>query len=134
MQVPLLLTRQVFVKLIPASTLVLSGIVTSITKDALFVQSGIFVGRGVSAVAVNSGNGVAKVSVAIGVSVIWAGKSVWVGDWVSVDVDMAGCAVACGLQLERITVISEATMNSFLIILTSSSFLPDSKFDQLTQC
>ena len=122
MQVPLLLTRQVFVKLIPASTLVLSGIVTSITKDALFVQSGIFVGRGVSAVAVNSGNGVAKVSVAIGVSVIWAGKSVWVGDWVSVDVDMAATnAAAVELRIE----LADAKGNRMTYLLAPAFTIGD---------
>jgi|SRR6266498_1265501 len=130
MHVPVLLTRQVFVKGAPALISLLSGIVTSVTKDALFVQSGIFVGRGVSAVAVNCGNVVAKVSTAIGVSVFGAGESVWAGALVSEAVATEGCAVVCGLQLERISIINEATMHSFLLILTSSAFLPDSKFDQ----
>src|SRR6266487_3571787 len=121
MQVPLLLTRQVFVKLIPASTLVLSGIVTSITKDALFVQSGIFVGRGVSAVGVNCADVASAVSVFVtkGVSVFDVGDSISVGVCVSEEGVTAGPAVACGLQPESINVINKGTMNSLLIILTS---------------
>src|SRR5687767_11425586 len=55
--------RQVLVKVAPPVTLLLSGMVTSVTKDALFVQSGGLVGAGVPTVAVSVGR-VADVSVA----------------------------------------------------------------------
>ena len=75
MQVPVLLMRHVFVKAEPAFTDVLSGMVTSATNEALFVQSGAFVGLA-SGVDVSVG-ATSTTSVAAGVSV--AGASVAVG-------------------------------------------------------
>jgi hypothetical protein len=66
--VPVLLMRQVFVKVVPPATLVLSGMVISVTKEALFVQSGGLVGKGVPTVGVAVGN-VAEVSVTVGSAV-----------------------------------------------------------------
>src|SRR5688572_10203776 len=55
--------RQVLVNVEPPGTVLLSGMVTSVTKEALFVQSGGLVGAGVPTVAVSDGC-VAEVSVA----------------------------------------------------------------------
>jgi len=114
MQVPVLLIRQVLVNASPALTLLLSGMVTSATKDALLVQSGALVGRGGSGVA-EGVSGLAGDSVAAGASV--AGTSVAVEVWISVEVGAGGDSVDCPLQAERITVNSKVTLNSFLIIL-----------------
>jgi hypothetical protein len=119
MHVPVLLTRQVFVNDVPAPILLLSGTVTSVTKEALFVQFGSLAGRGVSRVAVALG-GVAGGSVTAGVSrvgVSGTAVSVWVGAWVSEAVGTAGCVAACGLQLESINVASNVIMNTLLTIL-----------------
>jgi hypothetical protein len=53
MQVPVLLMRHVFLKLVPATISVLSGMVTSLTNAALFVQLGSLGGRVGSMVGVN---------------------------------------------------------------------------------
>ena len=54
MQVPVFAIRHVLVKIVPPAITVLSGIVTSATKEALFVQLGSLVGLGGSGVRVNS--------------------------------------------------------------------------------
>jgi len=129
MQVPVLLTRQVLVNFVPPAIFVLSGMVTSATKEALLVQSGALVGRDVPTVGV-AVNGVEDVTVAevsagngVNVSVV-TGASVMeisaVGTWVSVSVngDVAVAAGTCPLQADRASVIRAVTMNSFLIILS----------------
>ena len=55
MQVPVFVTRQVLVKVVSPTISVLSGMVTSVTNEALLVQPGSLVGLGGSGVAVNSG-------------------------------------------------------------------------------
>jgi hypothetical protein len=84
------LTRQVFVKVELAGTMLLSEIVTSVTKTALLVQSGGLVGMGVSGVGVWLGcsNGG---SMAVGASVV-AAAWVCVGGAVAVAVS-AGVGV-----------------------------------------
>src|SRR5688572_2437464 len=126
--------RQVLVNVEPPATVLLSGMVTSATKEALFVQSGGLVGAGVPTVAVSDGS-VADVSVvatsvetetdtsvavvAAGVSVVVATGGVFevataagVGDWVP--------------HAENNKADTEAITTSFLFILhilfkTSSS-------------
>lgn len=115
MHVPVLLTRQVFVKGVPAPIVVLSGTVTSVTKAALFVQLASLVGRGVSAVAVDPEDIAVRVTSGAGVSVTDAGGSVATGAWVCVDVGTAGCSVPCGLQPISIS-ITTTLENDFLII------------------
>src|SRR5688572_7343201 len=91
--------RQVLVNVEPPATVLLSGMVTSATKEALLVQSGGLVGAGVPTVAVSDGS-VAEVSVVAAsvetVAVVPTGASVvattggvfegvsvaGVGDWV----------------------------------------------------
>ena len=127
MQVPVLLTRQVFVKIVPPATLVLSGMVTSATKEALLVQSGTLVGRdrsvvGVSAaaegvvdvaVAEVSGSGALDVSVTAGASVMDISA---VATGPSVAVTVAVSAAACPLQADETSASRAVTTNSFLII------------------
>ena len=141
MHVPVLVTRQVFVKGVPALIVVLSGMVTSVTNDALFVQFGSFVGRGVSGVEVNGGGvSVATmvavividvcvsvdncVSVTIIVALVGIGVCASVGICVSVlaEVDTAGEVVVCEAQLESNSAINKAIRNSLLIILASFAF------------
>ena len=73
-QVPLLLMRQVLVKVVPPATLVLSGMVISVTNEALLVQSGGLVGKGVPTVGVSEpANSVADVAVAEEFSGLYCG-------------------------------------------------------------
>ena len=109
MHVPVFLIRQVLVKVTSVLTGVLSGMVTSMTKVALFVQPGTLVGMGVSGVMVIVGE-VVGVSVDVGDSVLGLGV-------VSV---MTGVAASSGdfpPQAERMMAVREATMNTLLIIL-----------------
>jgi hypothetical protein len=120
--VPVFLTRQVLVKIVPPTTSLLSGIVTSCTNEALFVQSGEFVGPDGLGVEVSAGcvaDVVSEVG-ALGVSVT-VGATVVVGDavalWVSVEIGTAVSVEAPPPQAESITAMRVATMNSFLVIL-----------------
>ena len=74
MQVPVFKIRHVLVNESSPAISVLSGMVTSVTKEALFVQLGIFVGRG-SGVEVDSG---VAVDVEVASTSTVAGASVWV--------------------------------------------------------
>jgi hypothetical protein len=117
MQVPVFLTRHVFVKVVPAGTISLSAIVTSATKAALLVQSGELVGRGVSGVgvALASTDGV---SVAVGLSVAVATR-------VSVTVGATGVAVSVGDCLPQAEVINtrkRKTTSNFSLIKASLLF------------
>src|SRR5262245_32439755 len=107
MQVPVLLTRQVLVKVVPPATLVLAGMVTSATKEALLVQSGALAGWSVPTVGVTV-NGVEEVAVAEAsdgvVSVSIAGGSVAgmevVATGAVVAVTVAVSTAACPLQAD----------------------------------
>ena len=129
MQVPVLLMRHVLVKAVPPATLVLSGIVTSATKEALLVQSGALVGRDGSTVGVCAASGVDDVAVAdtsgeggADVSVIAGGSvtdtsAVATGD--SVAVTVAVSTSACPPpQADKTSAIRAVTTNSFLIIFS----------------
>jgi hypothetical protein len=125
MQVPVFLTRQVFVKVVPAPIAVLSGMVTSATNAALFVQSGALVGMGVPDVGVESGCVVeAEVSVAMEFS--GAGVSVAAGASVSVGLEAGDSVDVCPPQAASVIAINDITINSFLIILNSFIHEPDS--------
>src|SRR6266498_2116584 len=126
MQVPVLLTRQVLVKVVPPATLVLSGMVTSATNEALLMQSGTLVGRDGSRVGVCATSGVAEVAVAevsgggtVNVSAR-TGASVLdisaVATGLSVTVTVAVSAGACPLQADKTSASRAVTTNSFLII------------------
>ena len=133
MHVPVLLTRQVLVKGVPATMLVLSGIVTSATNEALFVQLGSLGGRvavgvvgvdGVSvgdAVNVPDSSGVRAVSWETGTSL--AGGSVAATAWVSVDVGRAASVGDCVPQPASTMAISEA-IKSILRIIPASFVFP----------
>src|SRR5690349_10252298 len=109
MQVPVLLIRHVLVKVVPPAILVLSGIVTSATKEALLVQSAAFAGCSVPTVAVTV-NGVAEVAVAevsgeAGIAVSALGSASVMETSVvatvpSVAVTVAVSAVACPPQAD----------------------------------
>jgi hypothetical protein len=107
MQVPVFLTRQVFVKVVPEGILLLSGMVTSATKAALLVQSGELVGMGVSGMGV-------ELACTDGVFVA-------VGIWVSVKV---GVMVSTEVRVPQAEVINtrkrKITSNFFLM---GTSFL-----------
>jgi hypothetical protein len=121
--------RHVLVKVVPPATLVLSGMVTSATKEALLVQSGALVGRDGStvgdcaaagvdwvAVAEISGEAGADVSVIAGGSVMETGAVV---AGTSVAVTVAVSASACPLpQADKTSAIRAVTTNSFLIIFS----------------
>jgi hypothetical protein len=119
MHVPVFLTAQVLVKMDVARTELLSGTVTSATKDALFVQSGELVGLGVAGVAVTVGG-------AAGVS-RETSASVDVGAVVSVDgavvAATGGVASSEGLTPQPVSSIAVDTMTTmaFRIISTSSA-------------
>jgi hypothetical protein len=118
MQVPVFLTRQVFVKLVPAGTISLSAMVTSATKAALLVQSGELVGMGVSGVAV-------ALACADGVSVavvMTVGASVAIAARVSVTVGTAVSAGDRAPQAEVINTTKRQTTNNFFLIKTSIQF------------
>jgi hypothetical protein len=118
MHVPVFLICQVLVKALPASTTLLSGIVTSATKDALFVQPGSLVGLGAEDVAVTSGvaDGAATTSVApvTGASVAGAAVAIddgAVGDGTAVSVE------ACPPQAESVNAINKVITDSFFAIM-----------------
>src|SRR6186997_416808 len=119
MQVPVLLTRQVFVKGVPATMGVLSGMVTSVTNAALLVQLASLVGRGVSGVEGVPGGS----SVAVGdnstATVAWTGASVTVGSSVTVEVATAASVGVCELQPARMIVTSRVMINIFLVMAAS---------------
>jgi hypothetical protein len=77
--------RQVLVNVVPPTILVLSGMVTSVTNNALLVQSGGLVGMGVPTVGV-AVSGVAGVSVTavVGVPAVSVTAGVSVTDVVAV--------------------------------------------------
>jgi hypothetical protein len=110
------------VKGAPATIVVLSGIVTSVTKDAPFVQFGSFVGRGVSGVDVNCDRIGAGVSMATSVSAVCAGACVSVGSCVAVEVATGGGVAVCEAQPESKSVNNKIKTNNFPIILTSFAF------------
>jgi hypothetical protein len=117
--------RHVLVNVVPPTMLVLSGMVTSVTNRALFVQSGGLVGMdastvgvggvaGVSVIAGTSG-GVVAASVVAGASVMEI-SAVAAGGSVAVE---AGASVAPPpLQADRASEINAVTLNSFLTILS----------------
>ena len=76
MQVPVLLIRQVLVKDSSAPIMLLSGMVTSLTNDALLVQPGSFSGLGMEGVEGISGVAVigssASVTPVTGISMVGA--------------------------------------------------------------
>jgi hypothetical protein len=128
MQVPVLLTRQVLAKGVPATMGVLSGMVTSVTKAALLVQFGSLVGLGVVGVEVVPGGdcvpAVAVVSVVVGVAACVTGASVGavvaVGACVFVDVATGISVEACALHPARTIVVSMKAMANLLKIIVAS--------------
>jgi hypothetical protein len=90
--VPVFLTRQVFIKVAPEATILLSAKVTSATKAALLMQPGGLVGIGVSGVEV-------ALACADGVSVAMD-ASVTITAWVAVRVGAAVSTGVCALQAE----------------------------------
>jgi hypothetical protein len=112
MQVPVFLTRQVFVKSVLAGTISLSAMVTSATNAALFVQSGKLVGMGVSGVA-------AALASVGGISAVAVGASVATAGWVAVGGGAAVSTGVCVPQAEVIDTRKRKTTVKFFIIQTS---------------
>jgi hypothetical protein len=115
MQVPVFLTRHVFVKVVPDGTLLLSGMVTSATNEAPLVQSKVFVGMGVSGVEVELAS-TPSVSVAVGASV-----GVAVAIRVSVRVGVTVSAGAFAPQAEIMNITKRKIVSS--VFFMGNSFL-----------
>src|SRR5215213_11427434 len=112
MQVPVFETRHVLINVVSPAISLLSGMVTSVTNDALFVQSGILVGRG-SGVRVDSG-------VATDVDVV--GASAVVGASVSVVpvigmTDVSAKAVKVGTEVSVSPLLPHAERNIIASIM-----------------
>ena len=91
MHVPVFMIRQVLVKVPPPAISVLSGIVTSATKEALFVQSGALGGR------VATGVPVADSSDAVAVT---EASAVMVAVAVTPVTGTAGVSVTAGVDVD----------------------------------
>ena len=127
MHVPVFLTRQVLVKIVLATTLLLSGIVTSVTKDALLVQSGELVGKGVAEteVALACTDGVSVgVCVTVGVSVT---VSVAVTTILAVVVGVLVSVRVCGAQAEVNKIIKRKIARNIFFMETSCDFYPSKR-------
>jgi hypothetical protein len=111
-------TRQVLVKTAPPTTLLLSGMVTSVTKDAPFVQSAGLVGWGRTGVKVAVGNtadvSARDVFVRSGVSAsvfVATGACVVAGCDVSLDVGILVCSGVCPVQAASRSSVRKVTAN-----------------------
>jgi len=109
--------RHVFVNVELAGTLLLSGTVTSATKTALFVQSGEFVGMGVSGVGVELPC-LDGVSVATGVPLATI-VSVASAAWVPIMVDVTVSTGSCMPQAEANSARKRITASNLFLIETS---------------